>query len=46
MGFLEPEVVESAQVNKIMIENDSALSSVRKRGRPRKFDLTYDDLMK
>jgi hypothetical protein len=46
MGFLEPEVVESAQVNKIMIDNDSALSSVRKRGRPRKFDLTYEDLMK
>jgi len=33
MGFLEPEVVESAQVNKIMIDNDSALSSVRKRVR-------------
>jgi hypothetical protein len=46
MGFLDPEVVESAQVNKIMIENDCALSSVRKRGRPRKFDLTYEDLMK
>lgn len=46
MGFLEPEVLESEQINRIMADNDSAVSSVRKRGRPRKFDLTYEDMMK
>jgi hypothetical protein len=46
MGFLEGEVLANDQVNRIMFENDSAVSNVRKRGRPRKFDLTYDDMLK
>lgn len=46
MGFLDPEVLENDEIKRIMIENDNALSSVRKRGRPKKFDLTYDDMMK
>jgi len=46
MGFLEPHVLGNEKVNQVMIENDSAVSNVRKRGRPRKFDLTYEDMMK
>lgn len=46
MGFLDPEVLENDEIKRIMIENDNALSSVRKRGRPKKFDLTYEDMMK
>jgi len=31
----------------MMVESDgaNAFSNVRKRGRPRKFDLTYDDML-
>lgn len=39
-------MLENESVNKVMIENDSAVSSVRKRGRPRKIDLTYEDILK
>ena len=46
MGFLDPDVLANEQVNRIMADNDSAMSSVRKRGRPRKFDLTFEDMMK
>jgi len=46
MGFLEPQVLANETVNRVMIENDSAVSNVRKRGRPRKFDLTYEDMLK
>lgn len=47
MGFLDHEVLSNDYVNRIMAENDSAnaFSNVRKRGRPRKFDLTYDDML-
>ena len=47
MGFLDHEVLSNDYVNRIMQENDSAnaFSNVRKRGRPRKFDLTYDDML-
>jgi hypothetical protein len=46
MGFLEPEVLANEAVQRVMIENDQAMSNVRKRGRPRKFDLTYEDMLK
>ncbi len=45
MGFLEADVLANDTVNRVMAENDSAVSNVRKRGRPRKFDLTYEDMM-
>lgn len=45
MGFLEADVLANDTVNRVMAENDSAVSNVRKRGRPRKFDLSYEDMM-
>ena len=46
IGFLEPHVLANEQVYRVMMENDQAISNVRKRGRPRKVDLTYEDMMK
>ena len=46
MGFLETKVLQSEAVNKVMIDSDNVVSLSKKRGRPKKFDLTYEDMLK
>ncbi len=46
MGFLEQEVLQSEEISKMMAEKDAGISLIKKRGRPKKFDLTYEDMLK
>lgn len=46
MGFLEPQVAQSELINKSITNNENVLSLNKKRGRPKKFDLTYEDMLK
>ena len=46
MGFLENRVLQSEAVNKALAVNENTVSNSKKRGRPKKFDLTYEDMLK
>lgn len=46
MGFLDAEVLQSESINRVVADSDNAISLLKKRGRPRKFDLTYEDMLK
>ena len=46
MGFIEPQVLQNETISNMMSERDNTISMIKKRGRPKKFDLTYEDMQK
>ncbi|CDW79536.1 dna binding and zinc-finger domain-containing protein [Stylonychia lemnae] len=46
MGFLDQKVMQSEPINKLVNEKEEVIQSlIKKRGRPKKFDLTYEDML-
>jgi hypothetical protein len=46
MGFLDNKVLQSETINKVITDSENAVSLNKKRGRPKKFDLTFEDMLK
>jgi len=47
LGFLDPKLMENEKFNEMLMHNQSSASAFsKKRGRPRKMELAYEDLLK
>ena len=46
MGYLDNQVLENEKINQLIVDNENQNQQNKKRGRPKKFDITYEEMQK